>query len=241
MPEDEQINNADTPPTKKGGGKKILLLIALAMFFAVPILTLAVGIGIIPRGGSFNPLKASSTALAADVECLLKFPPDASPDDKLIGAVFDQYIKNLNPTSPMVGLGETISKSGRGAAVNPTIIVAQARNESHFGVDVTTATKGNNPFGRRNNDGSYIKFGSYEKAVVDHGPYLRRRYIDEGVTTVLEMMKIYAPVSDDNDPVGYSNKIGTWSAEMVQLAQSNYQGALGAGVCPLPSVQTKIL
>ncbi len=241
MSDDQITGNTDAPSPKKGGGKKILLLIALAMFFAVPILTLAVGIGIIPRGGSFNPLKASSTALAADVECLLKFPPDASPDDKLIGAVFDQYIKNLKPTSPMIGLGEEISKSGRGSAVNPTIIVAQARNESQFGVDDNPITKGNNPFGRRNTDGSYIKFSSFSKAVADHGPYLRRRYIDEGVTTVLEMMKIYAPASDGNDPVGYSNKIGTWSAEMVQLAQANYQSALGAGVCPLPSTQAKIL
>ena len=61
MSNDENTEMTNTTPPHKGGGKKILLLIALAMFFAVPILTLAVGIGIIPRGGSFEPLKASST------------------------------------------------------------------------------------------------------------------------------------------------------------------------------------
>lgn len=235
MAENSTDVGGNTPAlAKRKRGNKILLIMALGIVIGLPVLALAVGIGIIPQGGTFNPIK-TPTVLAADVECLLKFPSDASPDDTLIGSVFDQYIRSIQPKSPLIGLGSAISKSGRGSGVNPTIIVAQARNESNFGIAGKAGTNLNNPFGRRNSNGSYIQFSSYREAIDQHGPYLKRVYLDQGVKTVLDMMNIYAPASDGNDPVGYSQKIGQWSAEMIQLARQNYNNALGNGVCPLPS------
>ncbi len=259
MAENEVTGNEGAPKTKKGGAKKILLLLAVAVFFGLPILALAVGIGIIPRGGSFNPLKAPSTALAANVECVLRFPADASADDKLIGRVFDEFIKTqdggkyvkLPNESPMVkefagkteGLGEAIAKSGRAGSVNPSIIVSMAYLETRFATDVNAKSSRSkfNPFGRRNNSGDYIDFGSYKKAIDEHGPYLKRVYLDFGLTTVLDMMNKYAPASDGNNPAEYAQKIGTISSELVLLAQTSFQSALGSDVCPLPSAQSKVL
>jgi hypothetical protein len=99
----------------------------------------------------------------------------------------------------------------------------------------------NNPFGRKGegdcgDSKKFMKFSSYEAAFRDEAPYIRRRYIEqENAKNIQDVMSVYAPSSDGNDPNGYTGQLRTWNGEMISYAKQSFQGALGSGTCPVTS------
>lgn len=212
--------------------KKILKYGGIILAITIPLILLVVFIAVF-----FNPSgiwgRPSGTAFAADVTCELKFPTGAANDD-IIGTVYDRYIKQYAPNSPLIGMGKLFAASGRKAGINPNIIIANARKESEFAT--TGGAKSQppcyNPFGRKGTGGcgdskEFMKFSSYEDSIAKHGDYIVRVYVNEGIKNIDEMMNKYCPKSDNCNTDQYIKEMREWNAELINMAS----GALGTGVC----------
>ena len=162
--------------------------------------------------------------------CNILFPTGAGSDQE-IGQAINQWIAEHFPNSPLKGKGALFSQSGRTGGVNPALIVAIARKESSMGKNIPHNSY--NPFGRKASasqpavivDGvRWYKFNSWDEAILEEGPYIKRVYLDEGRTTLGKLLEKYAPPSG-NDTQKYVEEVAGWINEMTSLAG----GALGNG------------
>jgi hypothetical protein len=220
---DEKPNNLMKNALKYGG-------IVVAILVPVMLLVLFLAVFYNPSGLWGRP---SGSALAADVSCELKFPIGAASDD-IIGAVYDRYIKEFSPKSPLIGMGKYFAQSGRKSGINPNVIMANARKESNFAVagGAKVEPPCYNPFGRKGSGDcgdskEFMKFSSYEDAILQHGDYIVRVYVKEGKNNIAEMMEKYCPRSDNCATDQYIKEMREWNADLINMAG----GALGTGIC----------
>lgn len=101
---------------------------------------------------------------------------------------YDKYLTSKK--SPMAGLGATLVAAGRQYSINPSLVVAIAGVESSFGVYNANAY---NAWGRKAKGGSYEAFASWEDAVYNQTQYLRIKYYNIGLTTLVAIGSKYAP------------------------------------------------
>lgn len=205
--------------SKKPG--TIAILIACLMLIALAITAMVCGAGMV--GDRTGVQKNPNGALITDGSCSILFPAGAGTDDQ-IGAAIDQWIAKKNSTSPLKGLGKTFSESGRGSNINPAFMAAIALKESSLGRNVPDDT--HNPFGRTASSSqpgvnmgkhTWYKFGNFEEAVKDEGPYLKRMYVDAGLTTVAAVMNKYAPPGENNTTL-YVQQVSGWMAEISDMS-----------------------
>lgn len=169
------------------------------------------------------------TTITSAGKCSILFPSGAGSDEQ-IGNAINTWIAQKSPNSPLKGKGTVFAKSGRSSGVNPALIAAIALKESSLGIHIPDTTY--NPFGRTAsgsqpfvevNGRKWYKFNSWDEAILDEGPYIKRVYIDAGLTTVGGFLNKYAPPSE-NDTSTYIKQVTDWMNEIVKLAS----GALGA-------------
>lgn len=194
----------------------LLILFAFAAYFAG-----------FHRGESNKGLTGGG---GTGANCNILFPSGAGSDQEIAQAI-NQWIAEHFPNSSLAGKGVVFAQSGRAGNVNPALIVAIARKESSMGKNIPHNSY--NPFGRKASasqpavivDGvRWYKFNSWDEAILDEGPYLKRVYIDEGRTTLGKLLEKYAPPSE-NDTRKYIEEVAGWINEMTSLAG----GALGNG------------
>lgn len=157
-----------------------------------------------------------------DNSCTGLLYPNITDEAKYIAAI-DEYIPD---SSPLNGLGKYFVSGGKKSGINPSLIVAQAKKESSFGT-AGVATKGiNNAFGRtatssQPNMSICNKFGecrlwykwsawwaSLDSTEDDEPTYIKRKYIEEfGITNLDDYIARYAPASDGNDPISYTQTV----------------------------------
>ena len=165
-------------------------------------LTNKISSGVSPQPATTTQCCPSSTGpttspYPADTACIGIYYPTVN-DEAALGVAIDDYIKSLNPRSPLIGKGATFVQAGKKHGVNPMLTVNIARMETIFGKTGSGLPCSNNPFGikaRRGRPvcGRYAQYPSFEEAIFDQA-LLIRGYIDNrGAKTIFDVMKIYCP------------------------------------------------
>lgn len=161
-------------------------------------------------------------------------------------AAYAQAINELIPKeSPLSGLGAAYVSGAKAAGVNPAFVYAISRKESIFGT-AGIATKGTqNAFGRtatkkqpsivlcgKSGCIRWYQWASWsqslsnsDKGYEDEPSYIKRRYIDKGLTTIKDIMYTYAPPSE-NDTNGYIAEVYSWINALVARANQIKPGAV---------------
>src|SRR3990167_8408110 len=131
--------------------------------------------------------------------------------------------------SPLAPYAAQIVRAGQKYGVDPRLLVAIAGAETSFatnpraGRDITT---GHNACGW----GPHIAFPSWEASIDTIARGLRKGYLDQGLTTVPQIGRKWAPLGAANDPnwlnTGWAGNV---SAVMNQLGGG---GAVGPGAVP---------
>jgi hypothetical protein len=168
----------------------LLIPLMLAGFARDKDLTKPTGGSVIGEGGCLSPLT----------------PP--IKDQAALGDAIDAYIKSFAPRSPMIGTGGNFVAAGVKHGINPIWVITIAQKESGFGLAGFAAEKANNAFGRTATPSQphvvspkgrlWYKYESFAASADGQSEYLKRRYIDEGLTTMREIVYTYAPPSENN-------------------------------------------
>lgn len=177
-----------------GGISLIMMLLALALFGFF---------------GKDNPLiKPTGTIVAAAASgCVSPLLPKIT-DPNSLGTAIDTYIRSIAPRSPMIGTGKDFVQAGIQNGINPLWPVTIAQKESGFGMAGWAAEYANNAFGRTATDNQPHKvsptgrkwyfYESFAKSAYGQSEYLKRKYIDDGLTTFREIVYVYAPPGENN-------------------------------------------
>lgn len=134
--------------------------------------------------------------------------PDVQDPNELVTRI-DNFIKNIQPGSPFVGLGNLFVAAGQKYDINPAMVVGIANKEESLGTANQPANLINhNSFGATGISGfptvdGYASFPSFEASIDPINKYLAETYVhaEPGsahyATTVLELMKNgYTPGSN---------------------------------------------
>lgn len=151
-------------------------------------------------------IKPTGGSVAGEGGCLSPLTPSIN-NKAALGDAINAYIQSLVPRSPLVGAGDNFVNAGVEHGINPMWVVVIAQKESSFGT-AGIATKGtNNSFGRTATDAQpgvvikgrrWYKYSSFQDSPFEQSAYLKRRYIDQGLTTMREIVYTYAPPSENN-------------------------------------------
>lgn len=174
--------------------------------------------------------EASGQALGGGMAstCLTAQSPGINDQAALADVINNYIISNGGKGSPFDGLGNEIIIGAQKSGVNPLIITALAQKESSFGTKIPP--KSFNAFGRTAGSGqpsvetngrSWYKWNSWELSVngpSDISTLLKSVYIDQGLTSVEDVINKYAPAADSNNPVNYAEQVKSWMNSMLQLA-----------------------
>lgn len=115
-------------------------------------------------------------------------------------AELDAWMARKNPGAPLVGMGNVFVREGLANGVDPRALVAIARAESSLGADPGARAR-NNAFGW----GPHRTFGSWEENIATVARGLRSGYLDDGLTTLAQIQRRYAPVGTANDPANLNS------------------------------------
>ncbi len=210
--------------------KKLLGLIAALAIVLVMFVFAAIWLGF-NKGEQKNKFNNNTSG-----NCSILLPDNVGSDEK-IGRAIDEYIDKHGPSSPLKDTGAVFAKSGRNSNVNPALMVAIAVKESSLGTTGISIRGTRNPFGRTAtqsqphieiNGRLWYKFNSWDEAILEEGPYIKRMYVDDGRTTVSALVEKYCPRTEcDTD--AYVKIINGIIDEITQTAN----GALGTGCTTL--------
>ncbi|GIV97134.1 MAG: hypothetical protein KatS3mg057_1791 [Herpetosiphonaceae bacterium] len=131
-------------------------------------------------------------------------PPTISPQQ------IDEILRSYG--SPAVGTGQAMYDFGIQYGIDPAFCLAFFIHESTAGTrGVATVTKsvGNirTTPGYEDYQG-YRRYSSWEEGIEDWYKLIRELYVDEwGLTTVEEILPVYAPPADNNDTPAYINTV----------------------------------
>ncbi len=165
--------------------------------------------------------------------------PNLSPDS--MANAINTFIAKENPQSKMTGLGSTIVADAQHSNVSPFLIVAISHKESSLSSPSDfNVIHGSNSFGRSAGAGqpsfqgarAWYKWNSVAASVDytapenqnipgggDFASYLRNQYGKEidANSGVFNIIKLYAPGSDGNNPVQYAADVNGWVQSLISL------------------------
>ena len=177
------------------------------------VLLIIAGIVILWQAGSHNSERKPITHLQAYV---LGVKPSVSAD--FINEVLDYY------HSPAAGKGEAIYEDGVKYGIDPVYALAFFMQESSFGTQ-GVATVTHSPGNIRANAGEpaydgYRMYDTWEAGFEDWYRLMAQQYIGKWkLTTVDQIVPVYAPGSDNNDVVTYianvKNAVDVWHSGSV--------------------------
>jgi hypothetical protein len=129
--------------------------------------------------------------------------------------------------SPATGKGQALYDDGVKYGIDPVYALAFFMHESLFGtIGVATVTHslGNIRYseGYQNYEG-YRKYGTWEVGFKDWYWLISDQYVRQwGLTTVDQIIPVYAPSSDNNDVAAYiqavKNAVDTWRSGTVEIS-----------------------
>jgi hypothetical protein len=122
-------------------------------------------------------------------------PVAATGASTVTGAQLDDWMRRTTPGSPLVGMGDVFVSEGRRNGIDPRALVAIAKAESALGSDPGARAR-NNAFGW----GPFQTFGSWQENIATVAAGLRKGYLDDGLVTLADIQRRYAPVGAGNDP-----------------------------------------
>jgi hypothetical protein len=103
---------------------------------------------------------------------------------------YDSPAKNLN-------LGEKIISEAKTHSIDAGYALATFRIESSFGKN-GYAAKNKSIGNRKDAQGNFIKYDSWEESVTDWFDYIEKKYTSQGITTIETIAPIYAPPTENN-------------------------------------------
>lgn len=200
-------------------------------------------------GGSAPAIQAAGSS--SDCTCKLETTPSGGSgglayniaDETKATAAFNKYIEQHSPANAgLRGFGADFVAAGKASNVNPAFMMALAQKESGFADPSMDAKSAQppyyNPFGLTADEGEpstpllgahkWRDFNSYKEAIFEEAKYLRRRYLDQNITTINGIMPIYAPPSENNTEL-YTQQIKDWMFAMLLVDPSAF-GSNPAGV-----------
>lgn len=127
----------------------------------------------------------------------------------------DRYLKSKG--SPLAGYGRRFVAAGRRNGVDPRLLVAIAGQETSFATYKPSQAI-RNAWGW----GPHIKFPSWGAGIDEIARGLRSGYLDQGLRTIPQIGKKWAPIGAENDPTGLNNN---WAKGV-----SRFYGELGGQV-----------
>jgi hypothetical protein len=184
---------------RKSKGIAVILFLILFVVLIVAILFVIIYassvIGSLTSDvGTNKPMIGGSTS-GSSLECPSNLDPVKA------GVCLDKYMKSRVPNSPLIGYGQTFVSAGSGNNVSPALMVAIAQEESSLGTTgIAVNEGGHNYYGLTATSGGNRKFASWEEAINYQAQYLRKNYLDEGLSTIETIGAKYCPVGASNDP-----------------------------------------
>lgn len=166
---------------------------------AAPAATTATSTG---TGASASPtgFAAALSAAASSGSPVAATTGTTTAASRVTGAQLDAWIATKNPGSPLIGLGDVFVREGEANGIDPRALVAIARAESSLGSDAGARAR-NNAFGW----GPTQTFGSWQENIATVAKGLRSGYLDDGLDTLAEIQRRYAPVGTANDPANLNS------------------------------------
>ncbi len=128
-----------------------------------------------------------------------------APSADRIRAVISAYNRGLLSES---GIVECIQRSSNAFGIKATVLLAQAQHETAMGRTGTgRPTRFKNLFGlnkgipdgpgvRSRTEGRYKVYPTYCDSVIDYAAYMKRKYVNRGITRLSQIIPIYAPAGD---------------------------------------------
>jgi hypothetical protein len=141
--------------------------------------------------------------------------------------------------SPAAGLGQALYEDGVAAQIDPVYTLAFFMHESSFG---------RLGWGHANHSlgnircsagyacqGGYRFYRSWQEGCVDWYRLIRGRYVDQlGLSTVEQIVPVYAPAADHNDVEAYiqaiEKAVATWRSGRLLVLEGKWQAVRGEGV-----------
>jgi Mannosyl-glycoprotein endo-beta-N-acetylglucosaminidase len=151
--------------------------------------------------------KPSSTQTVLSSHSSSTSSSDSVVGDPDISAAFIDNVL-LQAHSPAQGLGQTLYDEGKQYHIKPSFALSIFHMESDYGlkgVAPTLHSLGN----IRSGPNSYRSYVSWSDSVADFYHLIATVYIASGLTTVAQIMPIYAPASDHNNPDAYIQVVRT--------------------------------
>lgn len=100
----------------------------------------------------------------------------------------------------LTGYSDAFMKAGEKYNINPALLAAIAAHETGNGTSNALASK-NNVGGMMNpKGGGLMTFGSIEEGIDAMARNLQKNYFSQGLDTVEEIQRKYAPIGAGNDP-----------------------------------------
>ena len=137
------------------------------------------------------------------VGCTTLGPQDS---DSVIGApdisatFIDTVLKNAG--SPAYGIGQDLYQDGLTAHIKPSFALSIFHMESSYGL--YGVAPHNHSIGNiRNGRNGYRFYATWKDSVKDFYQLIQTVYIAQGLTTVAQILPVYAPSSDGNNPDQY--------------------------------------
>lgn len=131
------------------------------------------------------------------------------------GLTADQLNKQLG--GALAGHGADFLAAEQSSGVSAAVLAAIAMHETGNGTSKAVNDSRHNVGGMMKATGGMKSFDSVADSIAYFGDYIKRKYVDDGLTSVEAIQKRYAPVGAGNDPTNLnSNWIGGvskyWSA-----------------------------
>ncbi|MCA9349423.1 glucosaminidase domain-containing protein [Candidatus Saccharibacteria bacterium] len=164
------------------------------VIYGIDALYIVTGGGIVEDG---IPAKLSDVVVVGANACTTPLMPNIIETQKLAD-VINEYIKSKNPGSPFVGFGSDFVQAGMDYQVNPLLIVAHAFIETNFGQAGSGISNGShNAFGRTAGEGQpsaggFYKYDSFQESLYQQAYYMKKKYIDIGLSSLELYLKEYA-------------------------------------------------
>lgn len=99
------------------------------------------------------------------------------------------------------GMGQHFIDAGNKYGIDPAVLASIAMHETGNGTSPAIKNK-NNVGGMMKSSGGLMSFDSIPKSIDYLGDLLRRLYVNDGLVTVEQIQKRYAPEGASNDPTG---------------------------------------
>ncbi|MEK0313749.1 glucosaminidase domain-containing protein [Cohnella sp. 56] len=103
----------------------------------------------------------------------------------------------------MSGSGDVFAASGAKYGIDPALLAAIAVHETGNGT--SNAAKNKYNVGGMMGKNGLMSFSSLQEGIDKMASNLKRNYFDQGLTTIAQIQRKYAPVGASNDPSGLNN------------------------------------